>query len=150
MTFLCVSSFAQSPLKQFKKLSPPEKCWVFAHPFIAKKAFKLTKSIEADVDSLKKTGTIGTDNNGGMLDAFKHAYWMATLTQRFGSRRSLKLGRAHEKANRIQFEKRELEESILPDSVSSEMDLRNNSSGALLVKKKECVSLKDLQLRVIQ
>ena len=40
------------------------------------------------------------------------------------------LGRAHEKGNYLQYKKHLLEDSILPDSVSSVMDLRNNEIGA--------------------
>ena len=147
--FCALAITAQSPLKQFKKLSAPEKCWVLSHPFIAKRALEITRKVEADVDSLQREGSIGTDNHGGRLDAFKHAYWMASLSREIGCRRSLKLGKAHEKANRLQFEKHELEESILPDSASSEMDLRNNSAGALLVKKKEKITATELRLRVM-
>ena len=122
---------AQNPArKQFKKLSRPEKCWVIAHPSIAKQALIVTKKVISDVDSIKKTGTIGTDLNGGNLDAFKHAYWMASLTLSIGSRQALKLGKAHEKGNYLDYKKHRLEDAILPDSVSSAMDYRNNEAGA--------------------
>lgn len=123
-------SYSQSNLKQFKKLSRPEKCWVFSHPFKVKKAFIITKNVLSDVDSIKKTSIIGTDLNGGKLDAFKHAYWMLSLTNEIGKRRALKLGKAHEKGNNLEFKKHKLEDDILPDSISSDMDLKNNSVGA--------------------
>ena len=113
----------------FRKLSRPEKCWVIFHPSKAKKAKKVTKEVQVVVDSIKKSGVIGTDNNGGNLDAFKHAYWMACLTLEIGSKQSLKLGRAHEKGNYLQYKKRLLEDAFLPDSISSVMDLRNNVFG---------------------
>ena len=116
-------------LRNYKKLSKPEKIWVIAHPFKAQKAFCITKEVMHDVDSIKYSGVIGTDNNGGKLDAFKHAYWMAKLTIAVGSKKAKKLGIAHEKGNRLQFQKHQLEESILPDSVSSKMDLYNNEQG---------------------
>ena len=114
----------------FRKLSRPEKYWVISHPIIAKKAQRISKQIVIDVDSIKKSGIIGTDNNGGKLDAFKHAYWMAFLRLEIGSKKALKLGKAHEKGNYLQWKKHELEGSILPDSISSEMDLKNNEVGA--------------------
>src|ERR1700741_2953495 len=127
--FLLLFSFifqlsAQSPsaVKYFSKLSRPEKCWVIAHPFKAKKAFRITKHVLLDVDSVKASGIIGTDNNGGKLDAFKHAYWMASVAIKIGSRRAKKLGIAHEKGNWIQFKKHQLEDTVLPDSVSAVMD----------------------------
>lgn len=114
----------------FRKLSRPEKCWVIFHPSKAKKALKITKEVQVVVDSIKKSGVIGTDNNGGNLDAFKHAYWMACLTLEIGRKEALKLGKAHEKGNYLQFKKNQFEDMTLPDSVSSEMDLSNNEFGA--------------------
>lgn len=121
--------FSQSSFSQFKKLSRPEKFWTLSHPFIAKKAFLITKKVSLVVDSIKRIGIIGSDNNGGKLDAFKHAYWMSSLTNKIGRKKALRLGKAHEKGNYLQYKKHLLEDSILPDSVSSEMDLRNNEKG---------------------
>lgn len=85
-----------------------------------------------EVDSIKKTGVIGVDNNGGKLDAFKHAYWMTSLAFTIGKKKALQLGIAHEKGNYIQWKRKLLEDSILPDSVSSEMDKKNNIIGIQL------------------
>lgn len=140
----------QMPIhKQFSALSRPEKCWVLFHPFIAKHAFHVTKYVIADVDSLKQEGTLGTDLNGGRLDAFKHAYWMASLSLAIGGRKALKLGRAHEKGNYLQYKKHQLEDSILPDSVSSVMDLKNNEAGISSFGKCRTYSRKELQHRII-
>ena len=141
--------YSQSSFSQFKKLSCPEKRWVFFHPFIAKKAFQITKKVLVDVDSVKKTGVIGTDNNGGMLDAFKHAYWMASLTYKIGSKKALKLGRAHEKGNYLQYKKHLPEDSSLPDSVSSVMDLRNNETGVGLIGDSKNVSPVTIQKKTL-
>jgi len=129
--FLLLPSFlfSQNLSGKFKKLSRPEKCWVYFHPFVAKKAFLTTRQVRADVDSVKRSGIIGTDQNGGKLDAFRHSYWMLSLSLSIGSRKALKLGKAHEKGNYLEFKKHRPEDSILPDSVSSEMDLRNNAAG---------------------
>lgn len=128
--FISTALFSQS---KFSKLSAPEKRWVFLHPFVAKKAFKVTQKVMTDVDSIKKIGIIGADNNGGKLDAFKHAYWMASLAFTIGKKKALQLGIAHEKGNYIQWERKLLEDSILPDSVSSEMDTMNNIVGIQLL-----------------
>jgi hypothetical protein len=125
--------FSQSLFSKFKKLSRPEKFWVIAHPCKAKKAFKITAGVLAVVDSLKRAGTIGSDLNGGRLDAFKHSYWMAMLSTKIGIKQSLKLGKAHEKGNYLEFKKGRLEDSILPDSVSSAMDLYNNNQGIIAI-----------------
>lgn len=129
--FISTALFSQS---KFSKLSAPEKRWVLLHPFVAQKAFKITTRVMVEVDSIKKTRTIGADNNGGKLDALKHAYWMLCLSLEIGEKRALKLGAAHEKGNYLQWKKKLLEDSILPDSVSSEMDKKNNEMGSILAR----------------
>lgn len=146
--FSSLSLFSQSTIKQFKKLSRPEKCWVFMHPLKVTKALRITRIVLSDVDSIKNAGVVGVDLNGGKLDAFKHAYWMAFLTKEIGSKKALKLGCAHEKGNKLDFKKHKLEDSILPDSVSSAMDLHNNKAGAEAVKKCERISKDVIQKRV--
>jgi hypothetical protein len=149
LIFLPFSLFAQSDLRKFKMLSRPEKCWVLFHPFKATTSLRITKIVLSDVDSVKKTGTLGSDLNGGKLDAFKHAYWMASLTVTIGKKKSLRLGKAHEKGNWQEFKKHRLEDSILPDSVSSSMDLHNNSAGAGVVIKCENISKNIIRERII-
>ncbi len=140
---------AQSSFSAFKKLSKSEKCWVLFHPLIAKKTLKITRQVIADVDSVGKTNVIGTDISGGKLDAFKHSYWMASLTVKTGKRKALKLGVAHERGNKKQFKKYQLEDRTLPDSVSCAMDLHNNNVGAGVVTKCEQVSKTEIQKRIM-
>lgn len=121
----CSPKLSQS----FKKVSKAEKTWVFFHPFKAKKAFKISKEAEITKDSMALTGVVGKDNNGGQLDAFKHSFWMASLTQKLGKNAALSLGKAHEKGNYQSFKKRQLEDGMLPDKPSSDMDLFNNAVG---------------------
>jgi hypothetical protein len=132
--FFLLFSFSIYSQSKFSKLSRPEKIWVFAHPFVAKKAMLASKHVLVVTDSISKLGIIGNDNNGGKLDAFKHSYWMVYLSFKIGSRKAFKLGKAHEKGNYRQWKKRLLEDSILPDSVSSEMDLKNNYEGIRIYK----------------
>lgn len=114
----------------FSSLSSPEKWWVIWHPFQAKKALEVSLRALKVTDSIKKTGTIGVDINGGKLDAFKHAFWMASLSHLIGQKSSLKLGEAHEKGNYRSFLEGHPEDGLLPDKVSSDMDLFNNLAGA--------------------
>ena len=116
--------------QSYAKLSKPEKTWVIFHPFKAKKAYRISNNIDYVTDSIAKAGIIGNDNNGGRLDAFKHSYWMARLTQGIGKRAALSLGEAHEKGNYKTYKKRQLEDAVVPDKASTEMDLYNNSVGA--------------------
>jgi len=111
-------------------LSKPEKKWVVFHPFKAKRAYLVSLEVLAVKDSVQKeNGIIGTDNNGGKLDAFKHSYWMARLTQDIGKRAAYTLGKAHEKGNYQTYKKRRLEDGLLPDKPATDMDLYNNKIG---------------------
>jgi hypothetical protein len=137
--------------QKFRSVSGPEKRWALFHPFVAKKALRITRKIVAEVDSLRKAGTVGADLNGGKLDAFKHAYWMASLSLNIGSRKALKLGKAHEKGNYREFKKSRLEDSMLPDSVSSVMDLYNNENGIRAMGNcKTFRSEKEIQVKIME
>jgi hypothetical protein len=122
---------AQSLSKNFSKLSRPEKCWAIAHPFIAKKAFHITQQARAVTDSLSRNGIL-KDGNGGQLDAFRHAYWMASLVQKIPARKAEKLGKAHEKGNYLDWKKGMQEDSLRADSIMCVMDLLNNEKGRLM------------------
>lgn len=122
----------QNAGKKFKKLSCPEKWWVIWHPFVAKKALKISLEVRHKTDSIKQHKLLKGVGNGDQVDAFRHTYWMARLTQTIGEKRSRKLGVAHEKGNRKDFEKGNDEDGSLPDQVSSEMDLFNNEVGIKL------------------
>lgn len=128
--FLSLHLTGQTKRDGFSSLSSPEKWWVVWHPFKAKKALEVSLRALKVTDSIKKTGEIGKDINGGRLDAFKHTFWMASLSHRIGQKPSLKLGRAHEKGNYKSFLNGRPEDGALPDKVSSEMDLFNNEAGA--------------------
>jgi hypothetical protein len=129
--FVFILLLGCSPLlnQSYKKLSRPEKNWVVFHALKAKKAFYISKEAEKITDSIGLTGQVENDKNGGQLDAFKHSYWMARLTQGIGKRASLSLGKAHEKGNFIFFKKGKSEDGAYPDKKSSEMDLFNNVVG---------------------
>ncbi len=122
---------AQGTWNSFWQLSGPEKCWVLSHPFIANKARKLTIVADSTSRYMKKNGMLDGDISGGQIDAFRHAYWMAIMSQNFCWKKAIALGKAHEKGNFNQFKKgRTDEESSLPDSISGVMDLFNNEAGA--------------------
>jgi hypothetical protein len=124
-------AFPQSSFHSFWKLSGPEKSWVICHPFVAKKIFRLTKEVQIIANEMKEDSLLDGDGAGGQVDAFRHGFWMATLSQQVCWKKALSLGRAHEKGNYRSFKKGKAdEEGILPDSVSSAMDLFNNSIGA--------------------
>ncbi|WP_157359416.1 DUF6973 domain-containing protein [Wenyingzhuangia fucanilytica] len=134
-------SFSQS-YKGYKKLSSHEKCWVFFHPFKAKRAYRVSKEVERSIDSILNIGVMGNHHVGNQLDAFKHAFWMWSLAEEIGWRSARSLGIEHEKGNYEFFKEHKLEDGVLPDKISCEMDLHNNSVGLALYKehKKEKLS----------
>lgn len=118
-----------STLHSFLKLSSAEKKWAIGHLFIAKKAWVITERCRFVTDSLEKTGIPDRDPAGGKLDAFRHSFWMATLSEKIGVRKSLSLGRAHEKGNYRDFKRNRFEEGDISDKTASNMDLFNNKIG---------------------
>ena len=140
---------AQSDLKNFFKLSGPIKTWVIFHPFKAKLSLKISNETNKVSDSIRKTNLLDKDASGGQVDAFRHAYWMARLRQEIGKRAARSLGKAHEKDNYITYKKRKLEDGVVPDEISSEMDLHNNEEGLKLTAKGSKVSRKGLIYRIV-
>lgn len=139
--FILLSMFLQQKMRGqaaksgFSALSSNEKWWVVFHPFKAKRALAVSVETLKFTDSIKKTGIIGKDNNGGHLDAFKHTLWMLMLSAEIGPKAAFSLGKAHEKGNYKTFKKGAKEDGFLPDKVSSEMDLFNNQIGIDIFKK---------------
>ena len=144
-----LQTFSQSNFKSFFKLSAPIKRWVFFHPFKATKSLVISKETNKVADSIAKTNLLDGDASGGQVDAFRHAYWMARLTQEMGSNAARSLGKAHEKENYLMYKKRKLEDGVVPDKISSEMDLYNNDEGIKLIDKGSDVNKKGLIFRIV-
>jgi hypothetical protein len=121
------------------------KKWAIFHPFKVMRAYTLSKEVLEVVDSLEKNNVL-KGKQGGQLDAFRHAYWMALLTQKIGGKAALKLGNAHENDNYRDFKKGKYNQ----DKVFSEMDFYNNEIGILIGKNNLCVSKIELQQIVLQ
>ena len=119
------------------------------HPFKATKALEISKEVNRISDSIKKTNLLDGDASGGQVDAFRHAYWMARLKQEIGESAARSLGKAHEKENYLTFKKNQLEDGVVPDEISSEMDLWNNEEGLKLVSKNNTLPKDGLIFRII-
>ncbi|TVZ56453.1 hypothetical protein OD91_1738 [Lutibacter sp. Hel_I_33_5] len=142
-------TFSQSNWKSFKKLSGPKQWWVIWHPFKAKKSHEISKEVTRISDSIIKSNLLDGDASGGQVDAFRHAYWMARLKQEIGESAARKLGKSHEKENYQTYKKQKLEDGIVPDKISSEMDLHNNEEGLKLVSKGGKTPRKGLIYRIV-
>ena len=140
---------SQSSLKSFFDLSGPKRTWVIFHPFKAKKSLEISKETNRVADSIVKSNLLDGDKSGGQVDAFRHAYWMARLCQEIGESAARSLGKAHEKENYLTYKKNKLEDGVVPDEISSIMDLHNNDEGLKLISKGSKVSQKGLIYRII-
>lgn len=143
---LVLPSFAQN---KTEKISCSEKWWVIWHPFVAKKAYRITLEARKVTEEVKKDSVLVGSGNGYQIDAFRHAYWMATLTKEIGWRRARSLGRAHEKGNYRDYKKRRNEDGVIPDEISSEMDLHNNFIGIQIGKITVSENLKTVVIQSI-
>ncbi len=140
---------AQSSPKGFFDLSGPKKIWVLFHPFKAKKSYRISQEANRVSDSIAKTNVLDGDGSGGQVDAFRHAYWMARLRQEIGKSAAQSLGKAHERENYQTFKKNQLEDGVVPDEISSIMDLFNNEEGLKLTVKRSEISQQSLIYKVI-
>ena len=140
---------AQLNPKGFFDLSGPKKIWVLFHPFKAKKSLKISQEAKIVSDSIAKTNLLDSDASGGQVDAFRHAYWMARLRQELGESAARSLGKAHENENYQTFKKNKLEDGIVPDEISSIMDLHNNEEGLKLILKRSELSQQSLIYAIV-
>jgi hypothetical protein len=118
-----------STFHSFLKLSCAEKKWAIGHFLIARKAWDISQRCRFVTDSMGKLGIPDHNPSDGKLDAFRHTFWMATLSGKIGVRKSLSLGRAHEQGNYRDFKRERFEEGNIPDKASTDMDLYNNKIG---------------------
>ena len=142
--------YSQEDRVKVSGLSLPEKLWVISHPFAAKKAKRITLAVLKIYDQTKNEMLLSGGEDGGQLDAFRHCFWMAALSQQIKAKKVSKLGKAHEKGNYRDFKKKRLEEGRLPDAISGEMDLKNNEIGIEMGGNKPEIDLQELKALVIK
>lgn len=142
--FFCNACFSSIP-----KLSKYEKRWAIFHPFAAIKVNKISKKCFVIYKQPNIKTELDTFTNGGKLDAFRHAFFMAAYAQKVKVEKLRKLGKAHEKGNYRQFLKSQLEDGERPDSLSCEMDLLNNELGFVIGKSNKKLILEELKNAVI-
>lgn len=119
----------QSVFQKFIQMHAPERNWILIHPFSAYKAMKITTLAQQTTANMKLDPMLDGDDNGGQVDAFRHAYWMALLVQHMSWRKAYSLGKAHEAGNKLDYERLKTEEGMIPDLMASIMDLKNNEEG---------------------
>lgn len=128
----CASDSVAQPGAAWKRLSKAERRWVVGHLFVAKRAYRVSLEARDRSRKLEADQRLDHDKDGGEVDAFRHAYWMARLSQTIGKKKALKLGEAHERGNYQDYLEGRAEETHLPDSMASVMDRWNNRLGATI------------------
>lgn len=134
LLFFQYSSSGQSLFKSFFQLSRPEKGWTITHLFKAGRAHRITAEVRKKTTEMLQSKVLDTFPHGGKLDAFRHSFWMASLSISIGENASRKLGNAHEKGNYIAFKKKKSEDGSIQDATAVEMDLYNNEEGLKIAR----------------
>ncbi|MDQ3191369.1 MAG: hypothetical protein M3Q58_07245 [Bacteroidota bacterium] len=151
LIFPMVFKAQESFIKKFRQLSVAEKIWVIKHPFIAKKASRITQNALSVSKNLKSEyEQIDTDFIGGQADAFKHCFWMATLVQEIAPKKALKLGKAHEKGNFRQYKNWKNKPEAMPDKPLSEMDFFNNNWGVCFGMNNKKLNQEEFKIHIIE
>lgn len=144
LLFVCAYAKAQHV-----HISCYEKRWAFFHPIAAFKVKKTSNVCRAFYDAKNIRDGLDNFENGGKIDAFRHAFFMAAFSQKINARKIRKLGIAHEKGNYRDFKHARLEDGELPDSLGTVMDLKNNELGITLGNANKLISLEELKKLVI-
>jgi hypothetical protein len=143
--FFCVGS-----LSARTKFSKYEIFWGIGHPFAAWKVKVLLPEAQKMLSSVKEDRLLDLNESGGKLDAFRHIYTMAFLSQKIKTKKLRKLGIAHEKGNKRLFFKGKQEFGERADSLACVMDLRNNELGFQINAENRCLKPEELKLLVLQ
>jgi len=137
-------------LNRFKQMHKAEKWFILFHPLAAKKAEPITQLAIKVTAEVLNLSLLDGDKNGGQVDAFRHSFWMAMLTQEIGGKKARKLGKAHEKAAYEDYLRLQNEDGMIPDFKASFMDLKNNEVGIKIGLSNPDYSPEQLKLFIIQ
>ncbi|MBP9068939.1 MAG: hypothetical protein KBG47_05495 [Bacteroidia bacterium] len=124
--------------------------WAFTHPFAALKVKKIYKRVSKLYDENSLKVKLDVYPSGGKLDAFRHVFHFAAFAQKIKPKKVLKLGKAHEKTNYLDFKNGKQEDGFTADSLSCEMDLLNNEVGVRLGRENKKLSLEELKQKVLE
>jgi len=147
--FILIGITIIAPVKIYPQhsVSIYEVRWAVFHPFAAIKIKCQLPKAMLVYKEVRGARLLDSLESGGKLDAFRHTYAMAYLSRNIRVRKLRKLGLAHERGNKKQFKKHQLEEGERADSLACEMDIRNNELGFLLGSAHK--TLNDEQLKVL-
>lgn len=123
--------------------------WAIFHPIASLKIKKNLPEAMSVYKEIKSSKQLDTLESGGKLDAFRHTFTMAYLSRFVKVKKLRKLGRAHEKGNRLHFFKNHQEFGERADSLACEMDLKNNELGFLIGESQKNIKIYELKELVL-
>lgn len=125
--------------------------WAITHPIAAIQVNHIYKKYYITYQEVKNQKILDSIENGGKLDAFRHAFFMACFAQKIASKKLIKLGIAHEKDDvRYYLKRKKMEFQDIPDSASIQMDLYNNQIGIEIGKKYKKLPVIQIRDTIIQ
>lgn len=149
-SFILIGCFIVSNLFGGKPAtSRHEFWWALGHPFASIKVKRIHKKLAPYYNEAELKLKLDGYSSGGKLDAFRHVYYMAAFAQKVKPKKLIKLGKAHERTNYLQFKRNKNEQGTVPDSISCLMDLLNNEIGVKLGNENKKMSYEELKLKVI-
>lgn len=146
---LCLILIGTMCFSQTVNYSVYEKKWAIKHPFSAIKVKKISRYCFKAFNREALTLELDSFNNGGKLDAYRHAFFMAAYAQKIPVNKLRALGLAHEKTNYRQFLQGINENGELPDSLGTVMDLFNNDLGLSIGSRNRDIPLEELGIIVM-
>lgn len=150
ITFLFLFIICFNLVQAKPRISRYEFWWAVRHPFAAIKVKKVYRKATKIYNENELKVKLDVYSSGGKLDAFRHQFYFAAFAQKIKAKKVLKLGKAHEKTNYLDFKRRKLEDEMLPDSLSGVMDLLNNEVGVRIGRENKKLSLEELRQLVLE
>ena len=148
--FMCLMIGFAATLFSQHEISKYEYRWAMLHPLAAKRVQKHLAEAMDVYKEVKNAKELDGFENGGTLDAFRHAFTMAYLARYVQIDKLRRLGKSHEKGNEYFFYKNHQEFGERADSLACVMDLRNNELGFEIGKKSKNVSKEELKNLIIE
>lgn len=148
--FMCLMIGFAATLFSQHEISKYEYRWAMLHPLAAKRVQKHLAEAMDVYKEVKSAKELDGFENGGTLDAFRHAFTMAYLARYVQIDKLRKLGKSHEKGNEYFFYKNHQEFGERADSLACVMDLRNNELGFEIGEKSKNVSKEELKNLIIE
>ena len=123
---------AQNTKELFQSMNIQNKIWAVANAKTLTKALDISEKVLQTMDSLYQAKNFETNVEGSKYDAFRHVFWMYSLSSEIGKTKSRKIGVIYEDYNEYVFLTKPLSGY---DFAGRTMDEYNNEVGLYLFSK---------------